>query len=162
MPVRTALLVILLCLTGSAWGARSNSAPAELVKADPIGFAEQRTAVEGEMKDGGRFAEISDEDRAAVAQAFDRMQAVLAGKQSMDDLRQDDRVALINDQELVNALLTKAKIDSRMVCKRERRVGSHRLTSTCRTAAEWKRASEQSREDIERRRSMGDILPQGE
>ena len=161
MPFRAALCLLFLSVSGAALAAR-NSPPAELVKADPIGFAEQRAAVEGEMKAGGRFAEISDKDRAAVAEAFDRMAAVLEGKQSMDDLRQDDRVALINDQELVNVLLTKAKADSRMVCKRERRVGSHRLTSTCRTAAEWKRASEQSREDLEYRRSLGDILPQGE
>lgn len=153
---------MLLSLTLAVVLAASQKAPETLVKADPIGFAGQRAAVEGEMKPGGRFAEITDEDRAAVDAAFDRMARVLDGKATMDDLRQDDRVALVNDQELVNALLTRAKIDSRMVCKRERRVGSHRLTSTCRTAAEWKRASEQSREDIEYRRSLGDILPQGE
>ena len=162
MSCRVALLALLLGLSAAASAARTEKAPAELVRADPTGFAEQRAAVEGEMKPGGRFAEISADDRRAVVAAFDRMSGVLAGKQSMDELRQDDRVALINDQELVNVLLTRAKTDSRMVCKRERRVGSHRLTSTCRTAAEWKRASEQSREDIEHRRSLGDILPQGE
>ena len=153
-----ALLACLLC--GPVFAApKSASAPA--VTGDPLAFVEQRAAVEEEMKPGGRFAEIGKDERRQVDEAFDRMQAVLAGKASMDELRQDDRVALINDQELVNALLTKARTDSRMVCKRERRVGSHRLTSTCRTAAEWKRASEQSREDIEYRRSLGDILPQG-
>jgi len=151
-----AFLVLLLAVPAQA--ARQ---PASEVKADPVGFADQRAAVEAEMKAGGRFAEISDDARKQVREAFDRMQSVLAGKSSMDELRQDDRVALMNDQELVNALLTQAKVDSRMVCKREKRVGSHRLTSTCRTAAEWKRASEQSREDIEYRRSLGDILPQG-
>lgn len=162
MSRRILLLIVLSVLSGTAFAARAEKSAETLVKADPIGFAEQRETVEGEMKPGGRFAEITDEDRAAVGQAFDRMQAVLEGKQSMDDLRQDDRVALINDQELVNALLTRAKVDSRMVCKREKRVGSHRYTSTCHTAAEWKRASEKSREDIEYRRSLGDILPRGE
>ena len=148
-----ALLACLLC--GPVFAA-PKSTPA--VTGDPLAFTEQRAAVEAEMQPGGRFGEIGQDERRQVDEAFDRMQAVLAGKSSMDELRQDDRVALINDQELVNALLTKAKTDSRMVCKRERRVGSHRLTSTCRTAAEWKRASEQSREDIEYRRSLGDIL----
>ena len=152
---------LLACLFAAPIFAARTEAPA--VKAsDPIGLAGQREAVEAEMKPGGRFAEITDDARKQVDEAFERMQTVLAGKSSMDELRQDDRVALINDQELINALLTKAKTDSRMVCKREKRVGSHRLTSTCRTAAEWKRASEQSREDLEYRRSLGDILPQGE
>ena len=39
-------------------------------------------------------------------------------------------------------------------------VDSHRTTSTCRSVAEWRRASEQSREDMEKRRSLGDRLPQ--
>ena len=159
MTWRPLSFLFALFLSAGAWAAKSEPAPS--VRADPADFAAQRAAVEAEMVEGGRFAEISDKARADVAAAFDRMQVVLEGKATMDDLRQDDRVALINDQELINALLTQAKIDSRMVCKRERRVGSHRLTSTCRTAAEWKRASEQSREDIEYRRSLGDILPQG-
>ena len=154
-------LSFLLVFLVSAGALAAKTEPAPSVRADPVGFSDQRAAVEAEMVAGGRFAEITEKARAEVGQAFDRMQSVLEGKASMDDLRQDDRVALINDQELINALLTQARIDSRMVCKRERRVGSHRLTSTCRTAAEWKRASEQSREDIEYRRSLGDILPQG-
>src|SRR5687768_3553675 len=132
MNLRLPLLLLSCLLSGAALAAKSEPAPT--VKADVIGFGEQRAAVEAEMVSGGRFAEISDDARAQVAQAFDRMQSVLEGKGSMDELRQDDRVALINDQELINALLTQAKIDSRQVCKRERRVGSHRLTSTCRTA----------------------------
>ena len=159
MNLRPVLFILVFVLSGAALAAKTEPAPS--VKADPVGFADQRIAVEAEMVPGGRFAEISADARAQVGEAFDRMQAVLDGKSTMKELRQDDRVALINDQELINALLTQAKIDSRMVCKRERRVGSHRLTSTCRTAAEWKRASEKSREDIEYRRSLGDILPQG-
>jgi hypothetical protein len=160
MAIRPFAFLFLLLFSGAALAARSQAAPS--ATADPAGFAGQRAAVEAEMVAGGRFAEITDEARTQVGEAFDRMQAVLAGKASLDELRQGDRVALINDQELINALLTRAKTDSRMVCKREKRVGSHRLTSTCRSAAEWKRASEKSREDLEYRRSLGDILPQGE
>lgn len=156
--LRPTLVLCALLLAAPAFAARTVS---QEVKADPVGFADQRAAVEAQMKEGGRFAEITDDARRQVAEAFDRMETVLEGKATMKDLRQDDRVALINDQELINVLLTQARIDSRQVCKREKRVGSHRLTSTCRTAAEWKRASEQSREDIQYRRSLGDILPQG-
>jgi hypothetical protein len=131
-----------------------------VVKADPEAFADQKSAVVQEIEQGEHFKEISDADKAEVFAALDRMAAIMNGRTSLEGIDQADRVKLINDQELVNALLTKANKDSRIQCKREKRVGSHRTTNTCRTVAEWRRASEQSREDIEKRRSLGDILPQ--
>ena len=122
-------------------------------------MSDQKAAVLEEMEKGERFKEISADDKAQVLAALDRMEAVMGGR-SVGQLSEDDKVKVINDQELVNALLTKASTDSRVQCRRERRVGSHRTTSTCRTVAEWRRVSQQSREDIEKRRSLGDILPQ--
>lgn len=139
----------------------ASRAPAPTVDAHKDDLAVQRITLEKEMKPGERFAEINANDRAQVFATLDRMQALLAGR-SVSQLNETEKVQLLNDQELVNALLTKARVDSRMQCKREKKVGSHRVTSTCRTVAEWRRASQQSREDMELRRSMGDILPDRE
>ena len=155
MNARTLLFTLVLAAGGSAFA----KAPAPTVDAHKSDLAGQRAVVLKEMEAGARFAEISDDDKADVFAALDRMEKLLAGR-SVDQLGEAEKVALINDQELVNALLTKASIDSRIQCRREKRVGSHRTTSTCRSVAEWRRASEQSREDIEKRRSLGDILPQ--
>lgn len=156
MKLRSVFACLALAANGVAFAAK---APAPSVDARKSDLAGQRGMVENEMQAGERFAEISADDKAQVFAALDRMETLLAGR-SIDQLGQSDKVALINDQELVNALLTKASIDSRMQCRREKRVGSHRTTSTCRTVAEWRRASDQSREDIEKRRSLGDILSQ--
>ena len=156
------LRALVFCLALAAAGAVSAAkAPPPSVDAGREDLGAQRAAVLQEMEKGERFAEISEADKAQVFAALDRMEKLLAGRR-IGDLPEADKVALINDQELVNALLTKANRDSRMQCKREKRVGSHRTTSTCRTVAEWRRASQQSREDIETRRSMGDILPSRE
>jgi hypothetical protein len=156
MKLRAVLFCLAFTFAGAALAAK---APPPSIDARGEDLAGQRAAVEKEMEQGERFAEISDEDKAAVFAALDRMEKLLAGR-GVAQLDQSEKVVLINDQELVNALLTKANIDSRVQCRREKRVGSHRTTSTCRTVAAWRRASEQSREDIEKRRSMGDILPQ--
>lgn len=156
MKPRLIVLGLALAASGVAFAAKAPAPSLDVGKADLAG---QRAAVVQEMEKGERFAEISDKDKQEVFAALDRMEK-LVGERSVGQLSETEKVALINDQELVNALLTKASVDSRMQCKREKRVGSHRTTSTCRTVAEWRRASEQSREDMERRRSRGDIIPQ--
>ena len=156
MKLRFVVFALALAASSTTFAAKSQAPSMDVGKADLDG---QRQAVIQEMEKGERFAEISDKDKAEVFAALDRMDA-LVGERTVGQLSEAEKVELINDQELVNALLTKASIDSRMQCKREKRVGSHRTTSTCRTVAEWRRASEQSREDMERRRSRGDIIPQ--
>ena len=156
------LHALVFCLAFAAAGAASVAkAPPPSVDAGNDDLAGQRAAVLQEMENGERFAEISDDDKAEVFAALDRMEKVLAGR-SIEQLGEAEKVALINDQELINALLTKASIDSRIQCRREKRVGSHRTTSTCRSVAEWRRASQKSRDDIEMRRGMGDSLPANE
>ena len=155
MNARTLLFTLVLAAGGSAIA----KAPAPSVDAGKSDLAGQRAMVLKEMENGARFGEISDDDKADVFAALDRMEKLLGGRR-VAELTEPEKVALINDQELVNALLTKASIDSRMQCRREKRVGSHRTTNTCRSVAEWRRASQQSREDMEKRRGMGDRLPQ--
>ena len=115
------------------------------------------------VSEAERLVVISEDFQEILGQinaALERMEMLFDKAGSTARMDKADKVSLYNDQELVNALLTKANKDSRIQCRREKRVGSHRTTSTCRTVAEWRRASQNSREDLEKRRSMGDILPQ--
>ena len=115
MNARTLLFTLVLAAGGSAFA----KAPAPTVDAHKSDLAGQRAVVLKEMEAGARFAEISDDDKADVFAALDRMEKRLAGR-SVDQLGEAEKVALINDQELVNALLTKASIDSRIQCRREK------------------------------------------
>ncbi|MBS9727203.1 hypothetical protein, partial [Stutzerimonas stutzeri] len=48
-------------------------------------------------------------------------------------------------QEVHNTILTRARADSRMVCRRERSTGSNMPQSVCMTVAQRRKAQEDSR-----------------
>jgi hypothetical protein len=70
---------------------------------------------------------------------LDRAQAdvrgILEGKEKIEDLTPDQRAALLNAQERVIAIMT-GEEDERIVCRRERTVGTHFQRTTCVTVAE--------------------------
>jgi hypothetical protein len=63
------------------------------------------------------------------------MSALLVSSGSVDALSYDDRIALFNEQELVNGLLARNS-DDRLVCAYQNPVGSHLPVKRCRTVRE--------------------------
>lgn len=135
--------VVLLFAAGVA-----SASSAGLDMGGKTGFEEQRTQLMADLADGETYAEISAEDREKVVSALGRMQRIL-GDGTPAALSPDDRAALMNEQELVNNLLTQARKDSRLVCARETPVGTRMPTTVCRTVAESRRQRENSRRDLE-------------
>ncbi|MCD0247786.1 hypothetical protein [Xanthomonas melonis] len=113
-------------------------------------FAEQAEQVRRDLSSGDTYAEIGPEDRAKVLAALERMQATLQASPDPAQLTPESNIAVFNDQELVNALLTKAGEDSRMVCQRVRAVGSHLSTTQCMTAAERRRLRDGDKNELTR------------
>ena len=113
-------------------------------KHDPERFPELAERVRAEMQPGGRFEEISAEERIRVEQELGRMAELLAGTRSLEDLKEPQRVDLINAQERINAILTK-RDGERLICERRALVGSHRTETYCETAHEKRDRSEYSR-----------------
>ena len=74
----------------------------------------------------------------------------MAGKSRLDELSEDAKVQAFNDQQEINALLTRALTDSRMVCEREQKVGSHRRTTSCMTVAARRRARDAAQDAVMR------------
>jgi hypothetical protein len=107
-------------------------------------FADQVKAIEADLADGETYSEISQEDRAAVQAALRRIADELASEGSIEALSASEKAAVFNDQELANNILTKAGADSLLVCRREKKVGSHRTTTQCATVAERRRAADQT------------------
>lgn len=118
---------------------------------DGVSFAEQRERVLEQLADGETYAEISLEDRNKVTTALDRMLATLDGGGSATTtlLSADKRLQLLNDQELVNNILTQAGEDSRMVCRREAPVGTRMARSQCLTVAERRRRREEAQRNLD-------------
>ncbi len=111
-------------------------------------FEAQRQAIVKALADGETYSEIPVQDRQTVKESLDRISGLLGGAQSVDQLSEAARVEVFNQQERVNTLLTRAREDSRMVCTRERKVGSHRTTNSCMTVADRRRAREQSQDAL--------------
>lgn len=139
---------LLLALAGSAPTllARKKDEGTPMPAVDASAFDAQRKDIVHGFGDGERYAEISSDDKTKVLASLDRMDALLGDSTSIDALRSDDKVALYNEQETVNTILTKAQQDSREVCKRSRPVNSRIAVNECRTVAEWQRKRDESRD----------------
>lgn len=142
------VLLAALLIAGPAMAAKGSTVDVT----GPVTFSEQRNQVMLDLADGETYAEISPEDRAKVVSSLDRMERLLdAGEtpQAIQAMHPNDRVDLINEQEVINTILTRAQADSRMVCRREIPVGTRMPTNVCRTVAESRRLRENSRQQFE-------------
>jgi hypothetical protein len=111
-------------------------------------FTQQKEQIERELGDGETYAEISSQDRATVREALSRIASKLDMAGSVESLTGQQKADVFNDQEKINTILTKASEDSRLVCRRERKVGSHREITECLTVAERRRAYENAQKTM--------------
>jgi hypothetical protein len=82
-----------------------------------------------------KFAHVTDYDKRRLREAQDRIFELLEGRRSVDELGDEELVALHNAQETVNAVLADAVLE-RPICKRETIVGTHRKQTVCLTVRE--------------------------
>lgn len=75
---------------------------------------------------------------------------VIDGKTSADELSEEDRLAVFNDLEWIEAAINNAESD-RMVCSREKTLGSNRMQRVCKTMAQI----EAEREFVRRNKAAG-------
>jgi len=136
------ILLAALLLAGPAAAAKGERVDV----AGKASFAEQREQVLVDLADGETYAEIAPEDRERVFVGLGRMQRLLGAHESASALHPDQRTTLLNEQEQVNNILSQASKDSRMVCNRERPVGTRLPTTVCRTVAERRRLQDASRQ----------------
>lgn len=95
--------------------------------------------------------EISQDERAKVGAALDRIDAVFQTQPDPQALPPEQLAVVRNDQELVTRILTRAREDSRLICRRERATGSQMSTKQCMTAAQRRRQTTESQDEISRR-----------
>lgn len=122
-------------------------------------FAEQRARIESEFGKGGAYSEIRPEDRAKVVASLQKIAKSLEGVESVQQLSEEQRVAVFNEQETVNNILTEAHADSRMVCVREVATGSNRRVTNCATVAERRRRRETAQDMLRDGRGSSLVPP---
>ena len=147
------ILVFALAIPGSAFGFASEEKALDLQNS----FADQKTRIRTKLADGKSYSEISRADAAAVTEALDRIAQVLGAGDGIATLGDGSKASALQDEALINRLLSKASEDSRLVCVREKKLGSNRSTSQCSTVAQRRRNAEESQNAL--RSGQGNMAP---
>ena len=104
-----------------------------LVKADnKDDFASLVVAVHQQMQPGGRYEFVDGKERETVEANLADMQSLLNKSGTVAQMDYGKRIQLYNDQEVVNAILTR-RDDERLVCESAPPIGSHIPRTSCRT-----------------------------
>jgi hypothetical protein len=142
----TILLSICLACALSSVAHASKTSEANLdIESRP--FSQQAAQIRADLAASDKYSEISPADRDTVLRLLARIEDLLASVDKVDALPMQSKVDLFNDQEQVNTILTGARADSRMICRREIATGSHRKQQTCMTVAERERRRERDIDD---------------
>jgi TolA-binding protein len=109
-----------------------------------------------EVQPGGRWEYVPKRELPKLEEKLAEMERVIAGRSSIEELSDDERIRLINAQEHANAILTQHD-GRRLVCERYTPTGSHRPQKRCMTLAERERATAESRrflDSVQSRRAL--------
>lgn len=136
-----AMLAVLIAALG-ATSAFAADKPLQATTKDA--FATVAADVRHEMEGGGRYAYVKPAERDKVERGLVQMQALFDKAGSVDAMSGDDRIALFNAQESVNAVLELRDRD-RLVCERGAQPGTRIVSTTCRTYGEIEAQREASR-----------------
>ena len=146
MSIRIALLVALACAPALS---SAKSTP-ESVPIDPHEFIAVREDIEQAIRKSQAFRELDPGERKEIARALDRMESTLSGLASVEDLDPTAKTQLVNDRELLDYALTKARADDKVICQRTRKIGSNMPTRTCLTVGERRRRQESVDQEFQR------------
>ena len=139
-------IVVMLALAGSAHAlAASTKDAVQMGGAKPV--AEQIREVELAMA-SDKYSELTLENRSAVQASLNQIRAQMGDHERIDQVAPQNKVAIFNEQEKINTILTQSHADSRLICRREKTVGSNFPTNNCMTVAERRRATENARTNM--------------
>ena len=113
----------------------------------------QQKQIRSDLMASKDYRGLNEAQRTELLSRQDSLLRMLEGKETSADLTQEQQIRAFNDLEWIEAALNNAEGD-RMVCRRERTLGSNRITRVCRTAAQMELEREQARDAADR----GDLL----
>lgn len=141
------LALALVVLSCTAQAKRDQAARLDLpANATATHVAEQREQIEVAIKDTESYGELRASDRQQMRESLERIAGQIEAAGSLGALAENDRKTLLVQQNEVNSVLETAYGDSRMVCKREKEIGSSFRRSVCMTVAQRRRVSEQAQQ----------------
>ncbi|MEK7383093.1 MAG: hypothetical protein AAB262_07385 [Elusimicrobiota bacterium] len=124
-------------------------APVLAPKVAPAEFLRTLQMVREEIKPGGRWEYVPSVDRPGLEASMKTMEALLAGRDAVDSMSEDDKMRLFNAQERINAILARND-GQRVVCEMVKPTGSHNAKRLCLTYAEKRLMQEDAASTLER------------
>jgi len=101
-------------------------------------FNDVAAAVRKEMQAGGRYEFIRADEKAKAETDLETMGAMLQKSGSASAMSEADQLKLFNTQEHLNGILSHSDAN-RLVCQKDRPVGSNIPVTTCKTFGEIER-----------------------
>lgn len=117
-------------------------------------------AVHKEMLPGGRYDLIDKTERSEVDSHLADMQALFDKYNTVDQMTPSDKIQLFNDQQAVNATLTRRDND-RLICESIAPVGSHIPRTTCVTYGQKMQAERQKVQFMDQMKQVQNGRPGG-
>jgi len=135
------LIALVVAVAASAAGAKENYHEKTVNADTKEKFVEIATDVRQEMEGGGRYEYVKADERKTIDHKLTEMEALFNENGSVQNMKQDTKVKLFNDQEVVNSILTRRDRD-RVICKNEAPLGSHIPVTSCHTYGQEVEAQE--------------------
>ena len=109
---------------------------------------EQQQQIRTEMVAGkGRYAGMPQNRRNDVLNKQDRLFRMLDGKETSDELSSDQHMKAFAELESIEAIINNEG-EERLVCRREKTLGSNRTTRVCRTQKQIDAETELARRQL--------------
>jgi hypothetical protein len=104
-------------------------------------------SVRTEMQPGGRYEYVKPQERATIERSLAEMDALFTATGGVENMKQDDKIKLFNEQEVVNSILTRRDRD-RVICEDKPKLGSHVRTTNCHTYGQEEEARRGSQDTM--------------
>ena len=111
-------------------------------------FAQVEEQIRDQMKAGGKYEYVKDNERETIDRKFKEMDGLFATSDTVAGMSEQNKIALFNAQETVNSILQQRDRD-RVICKKEAPIGSHILTTNCHTYAQEQDANKLSHKQMD-------------
>lgn len=142
MPKFPFAIALCLCAGAVLADPTGTANPKPVVAQTLAAFEREADAVREGMQPGGVYGYIGGDERAHVEQRLQTMQHLLERRSGDAALPEADKVALLNAQEELNAVLLQND-NNRLECERGAHTGSRIHVTTCHTHGELMRRQRQ-------------------
>jgi hypothetical protein len=142
-------LAAALLQSGVACAAADTATEKPLVARTFDAFKQDSARIRTQMQPGGVYEHTSASDQARVEARLGDMYKLLEAHSSQAEMKEADKVALLNAQEEINGVL-QHNDNNRLVCEHVAPVGSHRPVTSCQTYGQMmarQRADQKNLED---------------